>query len=312
MTTELTIPGYDIEQVIARGGMAVIYKAEQISLGREVAIKVFDPQSSDATFAERFLQEARLVARLNHTGIITIYDFGSLESGKLFLIMEYLPNGDLEKRLEAGVTETDAVNIIKELAIALKFVHGQDVVHRDIKPANILFRNDGTLVLTDFGIAKKVNNEVTMTQAGMTVGSPAYSSPEQAQGQELDQRADIYSLGVMFLEMLTGENPFKCDTYIDTAIKHIQMAVPQLAPQFSRYQWLLEKMLAKKPSDRLSSMKELLEILEQLEKPAAAPQNVNMSYEESGLDDLLNEELERMELDDLLEEEIQRIDNELG
>lgn len=340
--------------MVAKGGMAEVYLAEQISLGRKVAIKVLDPKSDDPEFANRFFQEARLVAQLNHPSVITIYDFGPLEGGRLFLSMEYLEGGDLEARLKKGeMSEQKALHILQELADVLLFVHSKGIVHRDIKPANILFRQNGSLVLTDFGIAKKVNNDVNMTQAGMAVGSPAYSSPEQAQGLTLDARADIYSVGVVFLELLTGANPYKSDTFIDTAIRHIQMEIPRLDHKLTQYQPLLEIMLSKKPDERFNSMQELKDYLEHAlalvsdstepsqENTTAssniadspAPHDNNDSYEDSGLDDFLDEELMRMDenyrpslhklshkktkssfsdsgLDDLFEEEIRRMDDE--
>ena len=205
MTEPLNIPGYKIERLIARGGMAEVYLAEQLSLGREVAIKVMDAHTGDQDFAERFLHEARLVAALNHSNLVTIYDFGQLAGGRLFLSMEYLQGGDLEERLTKGVSEETALRILRELVNALKFVHSKGIIHRDIKPANILFRQDETLVLTDFGIAKTINNDVGLTQAGMIVGSAAYGSPEQMQGLTLDTRTDIYSVGVLFLEPLLNK-----------------------------------------------------------------------------------------------------------
>jgi serine/threonine-protein kinase PpkA len=256
-TTPLHIHGYRIERLLARGGMAEVYLAEQLSLGREVAIKVMDAHTGDHDFAERFLHEARLVAALNHTNLVTIYDFGQLSGGRLFLSMEYLQGGDLEERLTRGIPEDTAVRILRELVNALRFVHSKGIIHRDIKPANILFRQDGTLVLTDFGIAKTINNDVGLTQAGMIVGSAAYGSPEQMQGLTLDTRTDIYSVGVLFLEMLTGKNPFKAETFVNTAMNHIQLDIPRLQGNQARFQPLLNKMLGKTPKERFASMDDL-------------------------------------------------------
>lgn len=262
MTEPLNIQGYKIDRLIAKGGMAEVYLAEQLSLGREVAIKVMDARAGDQDFAERFLHEARLVATLNHSNLVTIYDFGQLEGGRLFLSMEYLQGGDLEERLIQGVSEETALRILRELVSALKFVHSKGIIHRDIKPANILFRQDGTLVLTDFGIAKTINNDVGLTQAGMIVGSAAYGSPEQMQGLTLDARTDIYSVGVLFLEMLTGRNPFKAETFVNTAMNHIQLDIPRLQGNQARLQPLLNKMLGKTPKDRFASMELLSGMLE--------------------------------------------------
>jgi len=256
------IPGHTVDRLLARGGMAEVYLAEQKSLGRKVAIKILDQSSGDADFVERFLKEARLVATLNHPSIITIYDFGVLEDKRLYLSMEFMEGGDLDSRLTGKISETEALRILKELTKALIFVHSKGIIHRDIKPANILFRLDGTLALTDFGVAKQQVEDVKLTQAGTTVGSPAYCSPEQAQGLDVDHRSDIYSTGVLFLEMLLGRNPYKADSFVNTSINHIQMETPKLQGADSRYQKLIEKMLAKDPHDRFSTAEELLAYLE--------------------------------------------------
>jgi serine/threonine protein kinase len=253
--------------------MAEVYLAEQLSLGRMVAIKVMDSHGGDPEFAERFMNEARLVATLNHANLVTIFDFGQLDGGRLFLSMEYLQGGDLEERLSSGIDEQTSLRILQELVNALNFVHSKGIIHRDIKPANILFRQDGTLVLTDFGIAKTINNDVGLTQAGMIVGSAAYGSPEQMQGLTLDARTDIYSVGVLFLEMLTGKNPFKAETFVNTAMNHMQMDIPKLPPHQARLQPMLNKMLGKTPKERYASMAELADALKALlsNQPSAAP-----------------------------------------
>jgi serine/threonine protein kinase len=176
--------------------------------------------------------------------------------------MEYLQGGDLEERLTKSVSEEMALRVLRELVNALKFVHSKGIIHRDIKPANILFRQDNTLVLTDFGIAKTINNDVGLTQAGMIVGSAAYGSPEQMQGLTLDTRTDIYSVGVLFLEMLTGTNPFKAETFVNTAMNHIQLDIPRLQGSQARYQPLLNKMLGKTPKERFASMELLSGMLD--------------------------------------------------
>lgn len=270
----LHINGYRIERLLARGGMAEVYLAEQLSLGREVAIKVMDSHTHDIDFAERFLHEARLLAPLNHSNLVTIYDFGQLDDGKLYLSMEYLQGGDLEERMTKGVTEKMALRVLRELVSALRFVHKKGIIHRDIKPANILFREDGSLVLTDFGIAKAINNDVGLTQAGMIVGSAAYGSPEQMQGLTLDARTDIYSVGVVFLEMLTGTNPFKAETFVNTAMNHMQMDIPRLAGKQARFQPILDKMLGKTPKERFASMDDLYEAMKMLSTAVAQPSPV--------------------------------------
>ncbi len=268
MSDSIQIPGYNIDKLLARGGMAEVYVAEQKSLGRKVAIKILDSHSDDESFTDRFLKEARLVASLNHSNIITIHDFGVLDDKRLYITMELVDGGDLDRRIERGITETEAITILESLCHALSFIHSQGIIHRDIKPANILFRKDGTLVLTDFGIARQEEEDVKLTQTGVTVGSPAYCSPEQTQGLELDVRTDIYSAGVVFLEMLTGDNPFKADSYVNTSINHIQMPIPRLDGLHKGWQPILDKMLAKEPEARFASADELLY---QLKNPRSNP-----------------------------------------
>jgi len=256
------IPGFTIHRLVAHGGTAEVYLARQESLGRDVALKVLSAQQSDESFTERFLKEGRLIAGLRHPHIITIYDIGALQNGQHYISMEYLEDGDLERQLSGKpMPELQAVVILRELATCLQFVHEQGIIHRDIKPANVLFRKNGSLVLTDFGIAKLMEDDVKLTQTGATVGSPAYSSPEQAQGLDLDLRTDIYSLGVVFLEMLLGYNPYKAETFATTSINHIQMPVPQLEGKFKQYQPLIDKMLAKEPRERFASADEVVAFL---------------------------------------------------
>lgn len=174
----LNVPGLVVERLIARGGMAEVYLAEQKSLGRKVAVKVMDPRNGDAEFSARFFQEAKLLASLSHNNIITIYDFGALEDGRLYLTMEYLPGGDLERRIKKGaLPESDVIRNLRELARALNFVHSQGILHRDIKTANILFRQDGSLVLTDFGIARAEKKRCQCDSDRHDRGKPRLQQP---------------------------------------------------------------------------------------------------------------------------------------
>jgi len=156
-------------------------------------------------------------------------------------------------------------------------VHRRGIIHRDIKPANILFREDGTVVLTDFGIAKDLQQDCDLTQAGVSVGSPSYSSPEQSYCEPLDQRTDIYSLGVILLEMLVGTNPFKGDNFTQTILNHVQLPVPELPGPLRQYQFLINRMLAKKPADRFASADELLTVLTELVHGHAAPSDLSIT-----------------------------------
>ena len=259
----LEIPGYRVHGRLGKGGMAEVYLATQLSLHRKVAVKVLF-SAEDQAFSRRFIKEGHLLASLRHPSIITIHDIDQLADGRHYLAMEFVPGGDLSQSKGQQLEPAQALRIVRQIASALAVVHDSGLVHRDIKPANILFREDGTAVLTDFGVAKEVSLDQDLTQVGIAVGSPAYSSPEQAQCQPLDARSDIYSLGVILLEMLTGSNPFRGASYTQTVMNHLQMELPQLPPGLEDYQWLLARMLAKDPDERFDDCRVLLASLDGL------------------------------------------------
>ncbi len=211
-TVAAAFPQLEILHLIGQGGMGVVYKARQPRLDRLVALKLL-PQSlaADATFAERFNREARVLARLNHPNIVTVHDFGQ-SAGFFYLLMEFVDGVNLRQAMQAGrFTPQQAMMLVPKICEALQFAHDEGILHRDIKPENILLDTRGRLKIADFGIAKLVGEareKVTLTASGQTVGTPHYMAPEQLEHpQDLDQRADIYSLGVVFYEMLTGELP---------------------------------------------------------------------------------------------------------
>ena len=256
----LEIPGYTLHGPLGKGGMAEVHLATQESLQRKVAIKILS-KSEDQEFIQRFIKEGHLVASLHHPSIITIYDIDQLADGRHYLAMEYLPGGDLARHKGELFAPARALAIVRQIASGLAVVHDKGLVHRDVKPANILFRGDGTAVLTDFGVAKDLDLDSELTQFGIAVGSPAYSSPEQAQCQPLDARSDIYSLGVILLELLTGSNPFRGGNYTQTVMNHVQMPVPHLPANLAPCQAVLERMLAKEPAQRFPDCRTLLEAL---------------------------------------------------
>ncbi len=266
----ILIPGYDIEGEIGEGAMASVYLATQRSLERKVALKVMAAAlAADPSFCERFLREGKTLARLSHPHTVTIHDIGNV--GELYyMAMEYLPNGTLKERIAAGMTPEQGVTLIRQIASALGYAHAQGLVHRDVKPANILFRADGTAVLSDFGIAKSLDDRTQFTQAGFAVGTPSYMSPEQARGQEIDGRADLYALGVVLYEILVGELPYNGTDALSTALAHLTEPLPELPVHHGRYQGVLRKLLAKDPAERFPDAAALLLALDQL--PADSPE----------------------------------------
>jgi serine/threonine protein kinase len=261
----MEIPGYEIKRTIGRGGMGTAYLAVQESLGREVVLKTLNASyTEDSAYFERFLNEGRIVAALNHPHIITIFDIGATEDA-FYISMEYVEGGDLKSRIYDGMTPDAALDVICKIAGALALAHGKGIIHRDVKPANILFRNDGTPLLTDFGIAKQLQVDSELTSTGTILGSPFYMSPEQSEGLKVDGRTDIYAVGIIFYEMLTGQRPFVGDSAIKVIVQHIQSPLPTLPNDLKRYQPLLNSMLAKNRDERFPDAATLVEQVNELQ-----------------------------------------------
>lgn len=257
----MKISGYTIRRRLGSGGQAVVYLALQESLQRLVALKVLHPvHSESAEFTARFLNEARILANLGHSNVITIHDIG-VEGELHYLSMELVEGGDLKRRMREGLTVGTALEYLTIIADCLATAHAKHIVHRDIKPANVLFRHDDTLLLTDFGIAKRLDDESDLTLSGTTLGSPHYLSPEQAQGRPLDGRADIYSLGAMAYEMLTSRKPFAGGSEIDTIFRHINSPVPKLPSKLVHFQALIDRTMAKLPDDRFETARDVVDYL---------------------------------------------------
>ncbi|WP_111640806.1 bifunctional serine/threonine-protein kinase/formylglycine-generating enzyme family protein [Marinimicrobium alkaliphilum] len=260
----MQIPGYRIIRKVAQGGMSTVYLAIQLSVGREVALKVMSPVlNRDPVFSERFQREANIVGQLSHPNIVSIYDIGCHENLN-YIAMDYLPGGSAHDKMVEGLSPPDVLRIIREVAAALDHAHDKGYIHRDIKPENILFREDGSAVVTDFGVAKAISSASRMTNAGSVVGTPHYMSPEQTRGKTLDGRADIYSLGVVFYEMLTGSVPFHADDAVAIAIKHLTAPIPKLPPHYGRYQKLLNQLLAKDPHKRFQRGRQVVAAIDDL------------------------------------------------
>jgi serine/threonine protein kinase len=257
------IRGYRLIRKLGSSRHSAVYLAQRESDDLKVVLKVLQqvPDVSDALGAfDRFLQEYEMIAEIEHPNIVKIYDLG-VGDNHAHIAMEYLEGGDLKERIAVGVTESEAVEFLREIASALAKTHEVGILHRDLKPGNIMLRQDDTIALIDFGLAKRMRLKLEMTDSGEIFGTPYYMSPEQGHGSNADQRSDIYSLGVIFYEMLTGEKPFVSDTAMGIIIRHAQAPVPLLSPRFSKYQALLNMMLAKDPQDRLQDAAEVGEWL---------------------------------------------------
>lgn len=278
-----TIGKYELRERLGRGGMAEVYKAYHSSLDRYVALKVLHPfLSEDPEFKERFEREARNVARLKHPGIVQVYDFEHDPSRDLYyMVMEFIDGPTLRHRLiELGYNSepmqlSEAIRITTDIADALAYAHDRGMVHRDIKPANIMIDSDNRVVLTDFGIARIVSGP-NMTASGSMVGTPAYMSPEQGLGQSGDHRSDIYSLGIVLYQMVTGAVPYDADTPVAIVLKHVNDPLPQpsnVAPGIpSSLERIIYQSLAKSPDDRYQTVSEFAYDLRNLNNlPANVP-----------------------------------------
>lgn len=271
---------YQVIGQVGKGGMATVYKAFHAATNRYVALKVLPEQLTDQPqFVERFRQEAQTIANLQHPHILPVFDYGE-SAGRMYMVMRYLDTGTLTERMKTrplALKEVD--HFFTQLLDALGYAHAQNVVHRDIKPSNALVDAQDNLFLTDFGIAKILERQTHFTETGAMMGTPDYMSPEQAQGVRVDQRSDIYSVGVILYEMVTGRVPFEAETPLAVILKHISEPLPppttlkpDLSPHLER---VILKALAKKPEDRFATCAEFLEAwreaLQLIEQGVVAP-----------------------------------------
>ncbi|MEQ9737526.1 MAG: protein kinase, partial [Algiphilus sp.] len=254
---------YKILRALGAGGMADVYEAEDPSLGRHVALKVLPPEMTrNKQLIQRFEKEVRAAASLNHHGIVTVFEVGEHE-GLHYYSMRLLTGGDLRDRIDAGLTEIEALAILRELADAFTHAHDRGFVHRDVKPENIIFDEQGYPVLTDFGIAKAVDSGTRVTATGVSVGTPRYISPEQARGRTVDNRADIYSLGVILYEMLTGKPPYDGEESLAVIFQHVTEPIPRLPEGQAHLQALIDALMAKAPEDRPESAAAVIRLIDE-------------------------------------------------
>ena len=260
------IPGYKLLKVLKQSKRSRTFLAEQQSLARQVALKVLSEEFfDDPALRQRFVDEGKSAARLNHPHVLAVFDIGSA-GGFPFIATEYVPGGTLRERMQQPMAPVEALRIARDLASALDYAHSQGVIHRDIKPSNIMFRGDGAAVLGDLGILKAHSGG-----GSMQVGSPHYMSPEQIEGHTGDGRADLYSLGTVLYEMLTGRPPFDAEDPFVVISKHLTDPVPKLPEALSQYQALIDKTLAKRPEERFASARELVLAIDGYIEPKSKP-----------------------------------------
>ena len=268
---------YELQEEIGRGGMATVYRALDTNLDRDVAVKVLASYfGHEPEFAARFAREARTISSLEHSAIVPIYDYGEQDLVP-FLVMRLMTGGSLSDHMRRGpLSVAECAIILARICSALDKAHARGIIHRDVKPDNVLFDEDGDAYLADFGIVKIAEGSTTYTQTGGILGTPAYMSPEQAQGsRDIDYRADIYSVGAILYQMLTGKLPYEADTPMGLAVKHIVEPVPQILavnPGLpAGIQPIINTAMAKQPGDRYASAGALAQAVEELAHESARP-----------------------------------------
>jgi len=253
------IPGYSIRRKIGESEKAIVYLATSVALGVDVALKVSRGELESASDQQIFAREHAALSALRHPAIVQIHEYG-VHHGREYLAMEYFPRGDLKARLQRGILEPDVLRYVEQIARALDVVHAAGIFHRDLKPPNVMLRESDEVVLIDFGLARNVQGEeLHSTRKGVLRGSPYYMSPEQALGESLDARTDLYSLGIIFYEMLTGKKPYTGTTAIEVLQQHVNAPSPLLPRQLEHLQSLLDGLTAKSPDERFANAAQVIE-----------------------------------------------------
>jgi len=257
------IPGYIIKMKIGESEKAVVYLATSISLGSNVALKVSKTLRDDTAGRQFLEREYTAIIAIRDPLVVQIYDYG-VHAGFEYLAMEYLLSGDLKARMQAGLKETEALRYVEQIACALRVVHNAGLLHRDLKPPNVMLRDNDEVALIDFGLARALDGSTPSTRTGVLRGSPYYMSPEQAQGEVLDVRSDFYSLGIMFYEMLTGRKPYTGATAMEVLQQHVNSPLPPLPHSLSRYEYFLQRLVAKNRTERFTQAEEIIAAIGEL------------------------------------------------
>jgi serine/threonine protein kinase len=272
----LDLPQYSILHKLGESARAVVYLAHSVSLGHKVALKISKPALEDTDDSQEFAREYAAISALNHPAVVSIYDYG-FHDGREFLAMEYFPCGDLKTRLLQPLTVLESLEFALRICGALEIVHGAGLVHRDLKPPNVMLRENGSIVLIDFGLAKQLDGAIQNTAVGVLRGSPYYMSPEQAKGLTLDARSDLYSTGVILYEMLTGAKPYLGSTAVEVMEQHVNAQRAPLPPFCAELEPLLDRLMARERDARFvdaacasAAIRTAMERINEAEVPMAA------------------------------------------
>ena len=258
----IEVPGYKIIKKVGEGGMASIFLADSVEENTQVILKVLYIMNDESRqMLKRFIREYRLIGQLNHPNIARIYE-RAFASNFAYIAMEYCPSGDLSARLDKALSPETAIAYMRQIAAGIGAAHKLGIIHRDMKPGNILFREDDSIAITDFGIAKTMGEESELTMVGSIVGTLLYLSPEQIRGSDVMACSDLYSLGVIFYKMLTGEYPFIGKNVEQVINAHLSAHIPKLPAQLSSFQPIIDGLLAKDPSERFQTAEEFIVGLE--------------------------------------------------
>jgi DNA-binding response OmpR family regulator len=251
------IPGYTIHATIGESEKAAVYVATSAAIGENVALKVSKTLRDEVAGRQFLEREYTAIVAIRDPSVVQIYDYG-VHAGYEYLVMEYLPRGDLKGRMQQGLTEQEAMRYVAQIAAALEVVHHAGLLHRDLKPPNVMLRENGDVALIDFGLARALDGSTPSTRTGVLRGSPYYMSPEQALGEVLDARSDFYSLGIMYYEMLTGKKPYTGASAMDVLQQHVNAPLPMLPRALVRHEPVLLKLMAKSREDRFATAGEIL------------------------------------------------------
>jgi tRNA A-37 threonylcarbamoyl transferase component Bud32 len=260
----LAVQGYRVVSKVGRGGSSVVYLAERESDKQQVVLKILNATAGlDEILLQRFVQEFDIISSIDHPNVVKIYDRG-FSDRHAYIAMEYFPNGSLAQVIPNGLTGRQALSLLAQAAGALREVHSRGIIHRDIKPGNLMARDDGSIVLADFGIAKRLGEDKGRTRQGELYGTPYYISPEQIEGSPATMQSDIYALGIIFHEMLTGQRPFDADSVSGLIALHVSAPRPKLPGELAEYQGLLDRMIAVDPRNRFEKADDVLEAIDEV------------------------------------------------